>query len=152
MNWKILPVIIVLFVVALLAGRFLGQQQGEDEHERLAPLWCAPESGDCVYALAGQGEIRFSLEPRERIRPMEPLTARLEYSAEEMHATAMTLTGLNMEMGHNRFLFRESGSGYDASVIIPVCTLARMEWEALAEVEIQGRRLAVPFRFAVERK
>ena len=83
---------------------------------------------------------------------MEPLTARLEYSAGGMHATAVTLTGLNMEMGHNRFLFRESGSGYDATLIIPVCTLARMEWEALVEVEIRDRRLAIPFRFAVERQ
>ena len=152
MNWKILPLTVALFVLALLAGRFLGEQQGEGERERLAPVSCTPQSGDCVYALAGQGELRLSLEPRSGIRPMEPLTARLEYSAEGMRATAMTLTGLNMEMGHNRFPFRASGSGFEASVIIPVCTLERMEWEALVDVEIQGRRLSVPFRFAVERK
>ena len=151
MNWKTLIVVVLLFAAALLAGRFLDLQQTDVIDERVAPLWCTPEAGPCTYPLEDQGELVLLLEPRDKIQPMEPLTARLESGNEDMRAMAITLSGLNMDMGHNRFSFRQSGAGFEAAVIIPVCTLARMEWEALVELEIDGRRLAVPFRFAVER-
>lgn len=153
MNWKALLLIILLFAGALLAGRFLGQQQEPaGEFELLAPLWCEPRSGPCVYPMAGKGEIHFALEPRDSIQPMEPLTATLSYSGGEMMANALILTGINMEMGHNQFNFRKTADGYTAMLIIPVCTLARMEWQALVQLTIEGGQLAIPFRFAVERQ
>jgi hypothetical protein len=153
MNWKAMILIILLFAGALLAGRFLGQQQEQaGEFELLAPLRCEPRTGPCVYSLPGEGEIHFSLEPRDSIQPMEPLTATLSYSGEEMMADALVLTGINMEMGHNQFNFRKTDDGYTAMVMIPVCTLSRMEWQALVRLTIEGERLAVPFRFAVERQ
>ncbi len=151
MNWKALLLVILLFAGALLVGRFLGEQQEAiGEHDVLAPLWCEPQAGPCIYAY-GPGRIRFSLEPQERIKPMEPLTATIDYSEGEMSATTLLLTGLNMEMGQNRFAFHREGDVYTARVMIPVCTLDRMEWSALVKLTIEGRRLAVPFHFAVER-
>lgn len=82
---------------------------------------------------------------------MEPLTATIDYSDGEMSATSLVLTGLNMEMGQNRFAFQREGDVYTARVMIPVCTLDRMEWSALVNLTIEGRRVAVPFHFAVER-
>ena len=143
MNWKTLIVVVLLFAAALLAGRFLDLQQTDVIDERVAPLWCTPEAGPCTYPLEDQGELVLLLEPRDKIQPMEPLTARLESGNEDMRAMAITLSGLNMDMGHNRFSFRQSGAGFEAAVIIPVCTLARMEWEALVELEIDGRRVEV---------
>ena len=152
MNWKALLIVILLFAGALLAGRFLGQQQEEvGEFDVLAPLWCEPQAGPCIYRYAPGGRISFTLEPQESIKPMEPLTATIGYSDGEMSASTLLLTGLNMEMGQNRFSFHKEGDAYSARIMIPVCTLDRMEWRALVHLTIQGRRLAVPFHFAVER-
>jgi hypothetical protein len=152
MNWKVLLLVILLFVGALFVGRFLGQQQEKaGEYELLAPLWCEPQAGPCSYNYPPGGKIRFSLEPQERIQPMEPLTATVEYSDGQMSASSLLLTGLNMGMGQNRFAFHQEGDAYTARILIPVCTLERMEWRALVRMTIQGRRLAVPFHFAVDR-
>jgi hypothetical protein len=153
MNWKALLLVILLFAGALLVGRFLGQQQeGEaGEFDVLAPLWCDPRADSCIYDYAPGGEIRFSLQPQERIKPMEPLKAIIEYPEGEMSASSLLLTGLNMQMGQNRFTFHKDGDAYSARIMIPVCTLDRMEWQALVRMTIRGRRVAVPFHFAVER-
>lgn len=152
MNWKALLLVILLFAGALLVGRFLGQQQEVDgEYDTLAPLWCEPQAGPCVYRYPPGGSIRLSLEPKERIRPMEPLTATIDFPDGEMSASSLLLTGLNMEMGQNRFAFHREGDAYSARIMIPVCTLDRMEWSALVKLTIRGQRVAVPFHFAVER-
>jgi len=152
MNWKALLLVILLFAGALLVGRFLGQQQEVDgEYDTLAPLWCEPQAGPCVYRYPPGGSIRLSLEPKERIKPMEPLTATIDFSDGEMSASSLLLTGLNMEMGQNRFAFHQEGDAYSARIMIPVCTLDRMEWSALVKLTIRGQRVAVPFHFAVER-
>ena len=83
---------------------------------------------------------------------MEPLTLTVSYNGGELVAEAVTLTGLNMEMGFNRFRFMQTGDRWTAKAIIPVCTLSRMEWEALVEARIDGSRQAIPFHFVVERK
>lgn len=151
MNWKSLSLVVLLFAGALLVGRFLGQQQETVDFEVLAPVWCEPQAGPCIYPYAQGGEISLSLQPSDRIRPMEPLTATLGYSGGEMSASSLLLTGLNMDMGQNRFTFHEKGREFTASIMIPVCTLSRMEWRALVKMTIQGRQVAVPFHFAVER-
>jgi hypothetical protein len=151
MNWKSLIVIIVLFLGALIAGRFLSMPPAESSYETLTPLWCQPALGPCRYPVDNLSEIEFTLDPRANIQPMEPLKARVRFSNPSGRAMAMTLTGLNMEMGYNRFRFQPVQNQYEADIIIPVCTLVKMEWQALVEIEIDDRNIAVPFNFVVER-
>ena len=153
MNWKALLPVVLLFAGALLVGHFLDQRQEDTgEFEQLAPLWCEPQAGPCLYPYGPGGEIRFTLEPQEKIQPMETLTATVGYTGGEILAKGLVLTGLNMDMGQNRFAFRKSGDEFTAGLVIPVCTLTRMEWQALVELTIDGQHLAIPFRFAVERR
>lgn len=151
MNWKTLLLIAALFAGALVAGRFLGGKSSDSQYTQLPPVQCVPQAGPCIYVIEGKGELTLSIEPKENIQPMQPLTATVSYSGDSMLAEAVTLTGLNMEMGFNRFRFVGSSGDYSANIIIPVCTLSRMEWEALVEAEIDGDRLALPIHFSVER-
>ena len=147
---KQLVIIVVLFVGAVLTGRFLSGP-GDKGVIKMMYTNCEPSVGPCFYPIQDAGKIEFSLYPREQIRPMQPLQAEVRLP-QGWSAESVTMTGINMNMGINRFDFSPSGGGnFTAEVLLPACIADFMEWQAALTLSDGDKTYQVPFRFKVFR-
>ena len=156
MNWKILLIIVVLFVGALLAGRFLaptGMQSGSLQlpATTVEATWCEPAAGACLTTLPDGTKVEMAIEPRDQIKPMRPLVATVTLP-DGWVARALEATGLNMDMGINRFTFGPTADGKaNSDFLLPICVLTKMEWQLTLSISDGSQVMKVPFNFVVER-
>lgn len=127
-----------LALVALAGGAFLFArhwQAGETEYRRLNPqAGCALEEGACTQPVAG-GSVRLAIDPPE-VPIMQTLDLRVEVEGLGPRAVAVEIHGLNMDMGLNRTPLQPAGDGvWLGQTILPICTLRRMDWEALVRLD-----------------
>ena len=149
MNKQVL-VVILLFAGAVIAGRFLSGPS-EIEVVKMMPVACEPSVGPCLYPIEEVGKVEFSLHPRENIKPMQPLQAEVRLPA-GWKAESVTMTGVNMNMGVNRFEFSPSGGGnFTAQLMLPACIADFMEWQAALRLNDGNKSWQVPFRFKIFR-
>jgi hypothetical protein len=143
-----------LALVALAGGAFLFArhwQAGETEYRRLNPAaGCELQQGECLQPVAG-GSVRLTIGP-----PDIPLmqTLDLEVSVEGLapRAVAVEIHGLNMDMGLNRTLLEPVGEGtWRGQTILPICTLRRMDWEAVVRID-NDEAVEVAYLFSTWRR
>ena len=125
-------------LVALAVGAFLFArhwQAGETVYRRLNPAaGCELEQGSCLQPVEG-GSVRLVIDPPE-IPIMQTLDLRVEVEGLEPRAVAVEIHGLNMDMGLNRTLLQPDGEGaWSGQTILPICTLRRMDWEAVVRLD-----------------
>jgi hypothetical protein len=147
-------VLSALVLVALAGGAFLTArhwQGGETEYRRLNPgAGCELQQGSCLQPVEG-GSVRLSISPPD-IPLMQTLDMRVELDGLEPRAVAVEIHGLNMDMGLNRTLLQPSGSGaWGGQTILPICTLRRMDWEAVVRLD-DGEAVEVAYLFSTWRQ
>jgi hypothetical protein len=118
--------------------------------ERLEPVSCIPSIGPCIYNLPDGSQVNFEIQPKDNIRPMQALKANIS-AKQGILPEHLTLSGRNMEMGFNRFIFQKRQGIYQANLLIPVCTLQKMDWEAAIQLQHADKKIILPFLFSVER-
>ncbi|OOZ39425.1 hypothetical protein [Solemya elarraichensis gill symbiont] len=151
---KQLILIVVLFAAALLAGRFLTDSSTPGDAARpsvtLEPIVCEPSLAACLAELPDGSQVRMQILPMDAILPMKPLQAEVTSSG-KWHATTLEATGINMNMGFNRFNFQPSGQHADrADFILPICTLKRMHWQFLLTISDENSLIHIPFHIDIE--
>jgi hypothetical protein len=151
---KQLALIVVLFAAALLAGRFLTDASGPGDAPlpsvTLEPIVCEPSLAACLAELPDGSQARMQILPMDAILPMKPLQAEVTTSG-KWQATTLEATGVNMNMGFNRFNFQRSGQHADqADFILPICTLKRMQWQFLLTISDENRLIHIPFIIDIE--
>lgn len=147
--WLIIP---LLFLLAWLAGRwFLPEAlQVPVEQNTLAAVWCEPQLTECVVELPNAGKLVLQIEPKDAILPMRPLRAEL-IVPEGWAPEAMTISGLNMDMGINRFAFSQLQPGrWKSDFLLPLCALSRMEWELRLTLRHAETVWQLPVRFVTQ--
>ena len=144
----ILLVFAMFALTAYLGARYW--QSAQQSWTRVTPRQaCNLRHGPCSQPLGG-GELVFSISPRD-IPLMKPLSLEVETRRLTAVGVAVEICGLNMDMGLNRTRLEPSGEGgWRGETILPVCSQRSMQWEAVVQIETEGR-LEVPFRFATLR-
>jgi len=107
---------------------------------------CDLQVGPCTASLPDGRSASLALLPLPVVA-LKPITVHLKLSGIQAQRVVVDFTGVNMDMGFNRFPLKRAGVGYAGKAILPVCTRSRMEWKAEVLVQTEHGLLAFPFRF-----
>jgi hypothetical protein len=150
-------VFIVGFVVALAAalGYFLLNKTPESVsvvHHLTLQQPCDLHLAPCVAADNAGRSVRFQFTPAH-IPLMKELTVQVDVNGIPVHHSAQVVVeGVNMFMGYQRAELRtETAASLTGTLVLPVCTLETMEWQATLAIETPDGKLQAVFPFVTER-
>lgn len=155
MNKRLALLAIGIFIVAVVStllllrgGALFGPQVAAIE----IPLsHCDLQSRACQAELPGGASITLEFAPRP-VRPMQDFTLRLIPENIDIRKADVTFTGVDMNMGFNRFALAPADNGFSGSAILPICVRDRMVWEARLRLDTPQGVYEVPFHFATEKQ
>ncbi len=110
---------------------------------------CDLQRGPCRAVLPAGGSVELAMGslPIPLVKPFE---VRVVIEGFTPTRVEVDFAGIDMNMGYNRPQLAARGNGlYAAEVTLPVCVSGQMEWQATVLIEAGGRRIAIPYRFAV---
>ncbi|MEE9444553.1 MAG: hypothetical protein V3V19_02690 [Cocleimonas sp.] len=116
-----------------------------DEH-------CDLRKNACTTILPKGGNVTFFIDPID-IPLLKPLALSVELDGIEPSKVEVDFVGIGMEMGYNRSLLKANVEStnttkkYSGKAILPVCSLAKMNWEARVLLHTEDGLIAVPFLF-----
>lgn len=81
--------------------------------------------------------------------PLKPFEAQVRIIGREIQNPVLALSMLGMDMGDNRYRLMRAGEGaWNATVVLPVCTLGRADWVADVTFSADGTRYRARFPFS----
>lgn len=108
---------------------------------------CDLQQGPCSAVIEGVGTVTFTIAPRP-IPLVEPLEFSVEATLPGVRGVEVDFSGVDMNMGYNRFVLPAAGGGrYAGEGMLPVCVRNRMTWEAKVMLETADVMYVAPFRF-----
>ena len=112
---------------------------------------CDLPAAPCTATLGSQGQLQFAMASPDGIRALAPLPLTVTLTGMEARAVRVDFVGRDMDMGLHRFpLERQAEGRFHGQGQVPVCTEARMAWQARVVVETPDGRLGGRFDFTVE--
>lgn len=146
LMWTIAGVLIMAIAGAVSYKLKLNQSQQVIARAELDP-GCDLHKNACKLTLPGGGEVTLSIEPRP-IPVIEQLAIEVSTKSIEAEAVTVDFSGVDMNMGINRFALKTNGEGnYKGGGILPVCVRSHMDWEAQVWVQTKAGVVVAPFRF-----
>lgn len=143
--------IIVLSLLVLLGYGWVKFKQA-DLTPDLSQSVLLAEAEDCDLTRQGCSAGGYQLEFERPVKPLTRLKVRL-VSKYQIDSAVLYLEMKDMDMGINRFMFRQEGQGaWEADMIIPVCATGRRDWLASVVILGDGKHQRVVFPFTVEGK
>ncbi len=147
------PYVFIGFLVFLLA--VVGKHFLLNQPTSLATLAlqtpCNLRQAPCVASDTAGHSIRFSISPTS-IPLMQELTLKAETSGwGKVHSARLTVAGVNMFMGYQYADLTAGADGVlQGKLVLPVCTLETMQWQAtlLAQTDTGQVSAAFPFETA----
>lgn len=146
--WTVVAVLAVA-VVASAGYRFLWPLLNPEvvATARPADPDCRLHQDACTAVLPDGGRLTFALRPRP-IFALQKMTMEADIEGVEALGMEVDFTGVDMNMGFNRFPMEAAGDGrFEGTAVLPVCVRSRMEWNARVLVRTPRGRVAFPFRF-----
>jgi len=149
--------VLVLAIAGLLGYRYLTVDRGMISLPTVEG--CLLHREACTTALPTGGAMRIDIEPKQPA-PTDPLRIRIEFEQVTPSMAGVRLKGVNMNMGYlEHFVYeltREPGASapvvYSGSAGVFACSTTVMQWLVLTQVEIDGQRYEIPFRFETRQK
>lgn len=153
---------IAAFAVAVIGKYFLlssDSAPATDTNAQLPALQlslqepCNLHEAACIAGDGAGHSIRFSISPNT-IPLMQDLQVSAETTGlETIHAARLTVEGVNMFMGYQYADMQADGTGkLNGKLILPVCSMEKMQWKASLEVSAGNKRLLANFPFETVRK
>ena len=150
-------VFIVGFVVALVItlGYLLINKVPESVsvvHHLTVQQPCDLHLAPCVAADNAGRSARFQIIPAS-IPLMKELTVQVDINGIPTYQTAHVIVeGTNMFMGYQRAALRtDTASTLTGILVLPVCTLEKMAWQATLDIETPSGKIQAVFPFVTER-
>ncbi len=139
---------VVLVLLALRGGELFAPTEKATE---LPLVDCDPQQTPCTATLPDGGSVTVSFEPRP-VRPMQDFTLRLTSKGTTVEKAVVAFTGVDMNMGLNRFVLEPDGDGLRGNVILPICVRNRMAWEARLRLATPAGVYELPLRFETQKQ
>lgn len=113
---------------------------------------CDLHRAECMATLADGRRIVFGMTPRP-IPLIAPLRLSVRITGFEASYAEVEFTSPDMNMGFNRnALAAEGASQFSGKAVLPVCTLATMNWHATVRLHTPSGIVAALFPFSTFNK
>jgi len=151
---KILPATAILLAL-LLAGAIAQKLLPAPDQTAALTLQtdksCDLQRAECAVNLPGGGRMRFAIEPRP-IPVLHPIKLTVTVQGVEVKNVEVDFSGLHMKMGYNRPQLQMTSTGrFSGETALPICSDGSMAWRATVLLDVDGKRVAVPFEFVTTR-
>lgn len=114
---------------------------------------CDLQDAPCTATLGSHGRLQFGMAAPDGIRALAPLPLTVTLEGVDARAVRVDFAGRDMDMGLHRFpLERQPDGRFRGQGQVPICTEARMPWQARVVVETPAGRLGSRFDFTVEQR
>lgn len=131
----------LLFILIFLGGYGIAYFQRQSQQKNFAqrisykvPVTCDFNSDLCDIEVDGK---KLSIAVQGNIRPLERFNIQLQ--GDVVKAAVVSTSMVDMDMGVNRFVFKETAAGvFETSVVLPVCTAQRKDWLAEFYIDLIG--------------
>ena len=93
--------------------------------------------------------VTFGAEPRA----LQPFPIRIQLEGhQQADSVTVAFSMQGMDMGANRYrLIADAPGGWNADIILPICTSGRSDWVADFELVVTDQRLQIQVPFALEK-
>ncbi|MDD2884184.1 MAG: hypothetical protein PHT48_03955 [Dechloromonas sp.] len=149
MTRKIWIDLIGLLLIALLivVGYKLSPLLQPQVDRSLPLAACDLQQTACDLDLGGGARLHLDVGKRP-VPLVQPFAVRLQVEGMAAKSAVLDFTGVDMNMGINRFDLQPAGAGlFEGSASLPVCVSGQMLWQLQVVIHSDRERLAVPFRF-----
>jgi hypothetical protein len=111
---------------------------------------CDIQQQACSVSFSDGSRLTLDIQPRP-LKVLEMLQLHVTLNGVIADKVYIDFRGVDMNMGYNRPTLRALGQGhFQGSGVLPVCTRARMTWEANVLLNTTQGLYSAPFRFSVE--
>lgn len=149
------------FVLAVIGKYFLLNSSSVPDNDKSAQLPqielslqepCQLREAACIARDNAGHSVRFSISPNT-IPLMQDLQVTAETSGlQTVHSARLTVEGVNMFMGYQYADMQSDSTGkLNGKLILPVCTMEKMQWKADLEINIGTAILTASFPFETVR-
>ncbi len=108
---------------------------------------CDLRKGACTSVLPQGGKVSFTISPND-IQILKPLRLQVKTEGVDASNVEVDFIGVGMEMGYNRSKLTEiEKNKYTGKGMLPVCSSARMDWEARVLLQTNDGLVVAPFHF-----
>lgn len=145
-----------MFLLAFVAGVLLLPAVRQGDSLSVVALKvqapCDLQQAACVARDTAGHSLRFSITPTP-IPLMQDLTVRVEpEGVQDMRSTRLSVTGVNMYMGYQPVdLVAGSDGVWRGKLVLPVCSLQTMQWQASLYLDTAATRFTAEFPFTTSR-
>lgn len=139
---KALLLVLVIFIAAYLAGNWL--KPSENKATNVVKYDCDPSLRVCETSDGGfKSRIWFEGEPS----PLLPFNVVFESDRPAIESVQISFEMQGMDMGYNVHSLKQENGKWFVSVILPVCSLSRNDWQLLVQISVAGKTVASEFGF-----
>lgn len=143
---------LALILLAVIVYKLSAVPAGHDGLVVPPSPGCDVGQGPCSARLPSGALLHLEISPRP-VPVLIPFDVSVSLEAgmrEGSGQPEVDFAGVAMDMGVNRIHLSPAGNGrFIGKATLPVCVTGRMLWRATVRVDDAGRRIAVPFDFAV---
>ena len=107
---------------------------------------CDLQQQACTVSLPEGGKVTLEFDPHP-VWPMKDFSMRLQSDGVEIQKAVISFTGVDMNMGLNRFELKPIDNALAGKAILPICVRNRMEWEGRLRISTSSGVFDAPFRF-----
>ncbi len=134
-------IILTLVIIAC------GNQTSEEERRRLG----VAEECDAAVTICtiNDGELMVSFSVGPGVIPLQPFPVTLTITGKTavVDSVVVDFQMQGMAMGTNLYRLQQEENLWQGTVILPVCTASRTDWQAIVEFTLDGEPVMVAFPF-----
>ncbi|RLA08550.1 MAG: hypothetical protein DRQ51_01870 [Gammaproteobacteria bacterium] len=138
------------FIPVLIGASFLLSSCDKNPDAELlsAVTDCEVNMQKCTKKIADGGEIEFEVLPKNSPQ-LKPLTLTLNTKNIDIQEVSVIFKGRNMEMGQLPTKLKKiNNDKFSGTGILSICTLFKMDWEAMVHIKTDKKYYKVPFYFS----
>jgi hypothetical protein len=109
---------------------------------------CEANMDKCTKKMANGGEVEFEILPKNSPQ-LKPLTLTLNTKNIDIKEVSVVFKGRNMAMGQLPAKLKKINKDkFSGKGILSICTLFKMDWEAMVHIKTDEKYYKVPFYFS----
>ena len=150
-NMKVVFIFVLVLGLTFALGKWLGSEKKAGSSDLvLNSSLCDPTISICEFKY---GQEIFNIEFQGLPSGLVPFDVLVNSKTIHVDSTQVDSIELSfdmkgMDMGYNVHKLNKSGSGWNAKVILPICSLARNDWVVNVKVVIDNEPQITEFRFS----
>ncbi len=137
---------IILLLSAVLIVNYFLRQDVDDAVIRVEYSECRLGDENCKIIVAGH---RLELFIEGEVKALKPFVVHIVDKDNVIEQAKVRFEMKAMDMGLNQYVFKKHDDGWQANVVIPICTTGRRDWLVELDININAGLKRIVFNIEI---